>query len=410
MKEGWERKKMKDVVSFQSGKTIPKNLEKKTGDILYIKVGDMNLLGNEINITTSSRYVNFSDIKKSQIIPIGSVIFPKRGGAIATNKKRKIVKSTIVDLNTMALIPSKALSDEYFYYWFKTIDLNKLSNGTSVPQINNGSFNDVFLSFPKSLQEQEQIVQILDRAFEKIDRAIANIEQNIKYAEELFQSKLNEVFSQRGDGWEEKTIEAISKVINGFSFKSNDFSVDNQVKAIKITNVGIQEFVEDFSNNLPGSFLEKYNKVKVYEGNLVIALTRTIITGGLKVARVPTSYNNSLLNQRVAAIVPNSKVVDSDYLYYYFSSHRVYNYVLSKVNTLMQPNLSIGDLKKMPIPLIDLEQQQKISNQIGILSEETNSLITNYKIKLKNLRDLKKSFLEKAFKGELARINFKVNY
>ncbi|WP_201601706.1 restriction endonuclease subunit S [Psychrobacter submarinus] len=93
--EGWRREVVKDVLILKSGKTVSKDIEKDIGEVIYTKVGDMNLAGNEVDIVSSSRYVNFKDINESQIIPKGSVIFPKRGGAIATNKKRRIVKPTI---------------------------------------------------------------------------------------------------------------------------------------------------------------------------------------------------------------------------------------------------------------------------------------------------------------------------
>lgn len=401
MREGWRKEKLKNVTVFKSGKTVSKNIEKDFGEVIYAKVGDMNIEGNEKEINVSSRYVNFEDISESQIIPSGSIIFPKRGGAIATNKKRRIIQPTIVDLNTMALVPTEQILSDYLYFWFQTIDLNELSNGTSVPQINNYSFDNTYLSFPESIEEQKQIVAILDKAFAAIDQAQANIEKNIENAKELFQSKLNEIFSQQGDGWEEKNIEEVSKVVNGYSFKSKDFSSENEVKSIKITNVGIKEFVEDSANNLPADFLETYSKVRVNEGDLVLALTRTIISNGLKVARVPNSYHNSLLNQRVAAIIPNFQLIDSDYLYYYFSSEIVYKYVLSNVNTLMQPNLSIKDLKRMKVPVTNLERQVEISGQIEELSESTSLLINEYHQKIANLEDLKKSILQKAFSGEL---------
>lgn len=103
MKNDWIKKNLDDVCIYKSGTTISKDLEKDFGDLLYIKVGDMNLHGNEDCITTSTRYVNLKDINKNQIINNGAIIFPKRGGAIATNKKRKIIKPTIIDLNTMAI-------------------------------------------------------------------------------------------------------------------------------------------------------------------------------------------------------------------------------------------------------------------------------------------------------------------
>ena len=50
-------------------------------------------------------------------------------------------------------------------------------------------------------------MEVLDTAFAAIDQAKANIEQNIANAKELFQSKLNQIFSQKGEGWVETTLE-----------------------------------------------------------------------------------------------------------------------------------------------------------------------------------------------------------
>lgn len=203
-------------------------------------------------------------------------------------------------------------------------------------------------------------------------------------------------------GWTYKNIEEISKVVNGYSFKSKDFSADNEIKSIKITNVGIMEFNEDSANNLPSIFLKENAKVRVHEGDIVLALTRTIISGGLKVARVPKSYNNSLLNQRVAAIIPNLDLVNSDYLYYYFSSDIVYNYVLDNVNTLMQPNLSIGDLKKMNVPICSLPEQKQIVTLLDKTFETIDQAKANIEKNIENAKELFQSKLNNIFnqKGE----------
>ena len=54
------------------------------------------------------------------------------------------------------------------------------------------------------IPEQQRIVAILDQAFADIEKARANAEQNLKNARELFDSYLQQVFSQRGEGWVEK--------------------------------------------------------------------------------------------------------------------------------------------------------------------------------------------------------------
>jgi len=296
----------------------------------------------------------------------------------------------------------EGLNKRFLFYFCRSFDFKSMDRGSGRPSLVKSDLLKILMPIPP-LPEQKAIVNILDEAFAKIDQAKANIEKNIENAKELFQSKLNEIFSQQGEGWEEKNIEEITTVINGYSFKSKDFSPTNKIKSIKITNVGIKTFVEDTSNNLPSDFLKMYQKVQVQEGDIVLALTRTIISGGLKVAKVPASYNNSLLNQRVAAIVPNNGKVDRNYLYHYFSSDIVYRYVLDNVNELMQPNLSIKDLKNLSVPITNLGLQRKLSFRIDNLSNNLIKMKEMYIAKIESLEELKKSLLQKAFSGELTK-------
>ena len=193
--DGWEENILKDVCELKSGTTISPSLERTEGDVLYTKVGDMNLPDNEVEINTSSRFVNSREIKINQIIPEGAIIFPKRGGAIATNKKRKIIKPTIVDLNTMAIIPSKKIDKDYFFHWFQLFDLNSISNGANIPQINNYSFDEVYIPYPKSIKEQQVIVQKLDALSTETKKLEAIYQQKINDLEELKKSLLQKAFS-----------------------------------------------------------------------------------------------------------------------------------------------------------------------------------------------------------------------
>jgi type I restriction enzyme S subunit len=106
----------------------------------YIKVSDLSIKGNATQITCSTRYVNRTGLN-NQIFPIGTTIFPKRGGAIATNKKRLTSVEICADLNIMGVIPGTKILSEYLYAFFQKIDLGTLGNGSSVPQINNGDIH-----------------------------------------------------------------------------------------------------------------------------------------------------------------------------------------------------------------------------------------------------------------------------
>ncbi|TAH40945.1 MAG: restriction endonuclease subunit S [Bacteroidetes bacterium] len=193
--EDWEVKIIKEVCELKSGTTISTSLERDKGDVLYTKIADMNLPENTIEINTSSRFVNRNEIKQNQIIPEGAIIFPKRGGAIATNKKRKIIKPTIVDLNTMAIIPSKKINKNYFFHWFQLFDLNTISSGANIPQINNYSFDDVYIPYPISLKEQQAIVHKIDSLSTETKKLETIYQQKIEALDEVKKSILQKAFS-----------------------------------------------------------------------------------------------------------------------------------------------------------------------------------------------------------------------
>jgi len=395
MRESWSGEVLKNVTLFKSGKTISKAIEKRSGDVLYVKVGDMNLEGNEESITTSSRYVDSKDIKENQIIPIGAIIFPKRGGAIATNKKRIIVKPTIVDLNTMAISPSNRLHSEYLYYWFQSIDLQKLSNGTSIPQINNNSFDNVLISFPKSLSEQKQIVAILDEAFTAIDQAKANIEKNIQNAKELFQSKLNDIFSQKGDGWEEKTLKEIAKDFGRGKSKNRP---RNDSKLFG----GRYPFVQTGDVRNTGKILttysQTYNEVGLAQSKLWPKGT-ICITIAANIAETAILDFDSCFPDSIIGLVVDSKLADSDYTYYSLQFLKGKLQELGKGSA--QDNINLGTFQKQYFPFPNIKRQKGIVLILDKISLQTSQVESKYQQKLLELEELKKSILQKAFAGEL---------
>ncbi len=304
----------------------------------------------------------------------------------------------------VVLRPSDEIDNKFLYYYLFTKpfmeEMEKRQKGASYPAVNDGDVKNRLIPFP-SVLEQRRIVAILDDAFERIDTAIANTEKNLANARELFESYLNNVFTQKGVGWEEMPVRDISHVVCGHSFKSGDFSDSHEVRAIKIANVGVRTFVDDPSNTLPKDFLSLHAKFSIPSGSIVIALTRSIIAAGLKVALVPDEYDRALLNQRVAAVIATPDVVLRDFLYYFLCSSEVVDYVKRKANTLMQPNLSVTDLKKLPVPLPPLSVQKQIVEKIKVIGDASVQLEHLYQKKLDALTELKQSILQKAFAGEL---------
>ncbi len=158
----WVYTSLGHVAVVKSGTTLDPALERDSGAWPYLKISDMNLQGNEREITTSSRFVNESEALERFLIGPRSIIFPKRGGAIATNKKRMVRRPILVDLNTMAITCPGEMSFEYVYLWFLTIDLAELDNGTSVPQINHKDILPLPLPLPPRAEQDRIVARVGD--------------------------------------------------------------------------------------------------------------------------------------------------------------------------------------------------------------------------------------------------------
>jgi type I restriction enzyme S subunit len=168
----WKHVTVAEVAYLRSGVALAHDEEKASGDIPYVKVADLSLTENNLGITTSSRFVG--DNRNGDAIEIGSIVFPKRGGAIATNRKRLSLVKIVGDSNLMAMKPYLDETRPFIEMWFNSFDLWTLNSGTSVPQINNKDIYPLVLPLPP-LAEQGRIVAQVDQLMAVCDRLEASL-------------------------------------------------------------------------------------------------------------------------------------------------------------------------------------------------------------------------------------------
>ena len=128
-----------------------------------VKVSDMNLSENQVEIRTSSHLMKSHENKKSPL-PINSVVFPKRGAAIATNKKRITKIPCLVDNNCMALTvkPDAPLEPGYLFNFLLGFDLTTISNSAGIALINNGDIRSVQIPLPPVAVQQVIVAELND--------------------------------------------------------------------------------------------------------------------------------------------------------------------------------------------------------------------------------------------------------
>ena len=185
---GWEQCSIGECCTLKSGTSLPAEVENEGGSIPYVKVGDMNYPGNERYITTSSRYVSEETAGKG-LFEVGSVLFPKRGGAIGTNKKRMTKLPVCADLNVMGVSSNGKLLPEYLFAYFDLIDLGALADGSSVPQINNKNIAPLVICLPP-MELQKHFAAFV----EQTDKSKVIIQQSLDTLETLKKSLMQEYF------------------------------------------------------------------------------------------------------------------------------------------------------------------------------------------------------------------------
>jgi len=162
----WHHVEMGQSANVVSGYGFPREYQGLTDEEFpFFKVGDMNLPGNEKCMTTIANTISGTTLKelKAKAFPKGTIIFPKIGAAIATNKKRMLTQPSVVDNNVMGLIPKPHIKSWYLYYWMLQFDLRSISNIGPVPSMRKTEVERVSIPLPPP-SEQHRIVEILDQA------------------------------------------------------------------------------------------------------------------------------------------------------------------------------------------------------------------------------------------------------
>ena len=153
-----------DIGVFISGYT-PKSDELTTdGKIPYFKVADMNTKGNEIWMHKTNLYLKTDSARTYEK---NTIVYPKNGGAVLTNKKRILRQDSVVDLNTGGYKVMEPINLMYLFNFFLTINFKLLYKGTALPTLDNKRLQKFLFPLPP-LAEQLRIVERLNALLSEV--------------------------------------------------------------------------------------------------------------------------------------------------------------------------------------------------------------------------------------------------
>jgi len=278
-----------------------------------------------------------------------------------------------------AIRASKKVNRDYLFYYLLKHESEIVGNtGAVFNSINKNQIGNIPIPIPP-IEEQKQIVALLDQAFTAIDQAKANIEKNIVNAKELFQSKLNAIFSQKGDGWEEKSLGEVCENLDNKRIPiTKNKRVSGEIPYYGAS--GIVDYVADY----------------IFDEDLLLVSEDG---ANLLARKYPIAFSISGKNwvNNHAHALKFQNMTSQIFIEYYLNSIKLDDYI----SGMAQPKLNQRMLNSILVPFPSIEIQEKIVFMVKKLSIHTKSVNNQYQQKIINLEELKKSILQKAFSGAL---------
>jgi type I restriction enzyme S subunit len=387
----WQWVFLSDISIIQEGPGIRKHQYQDNG-IQFLTV--TNILEGSVDLFKSQKYISIDEYNekyKHYTINKGDIVTACSGATWGKSAIYENEDVLMLNTSTLRLRFFNDLGDNKFLYFLtksKYFKSNLASHSTGQqPNYGYSHYSKIPIPIPP-IKEQKRIVKLLNEALDKIDQAKANIEKNIENAKELFQSKLNDIFSQKSDGWQEKTLGELGKVSMCKRILKKQTTPNGEIPFYKIGTFG-KEPNAFISKEIYDDFRSKYSFPK--KGDILLSASGTI---GRRVI-----YNGEpayFQDSNIVWIDNDEELVTNEYLYQFYG---VCDFNPSKGATISR--LYNADLRGIKITFPSIDEQKVIIPKMIELSNQTHQIESNYKQKIEDLEELKKSILQKAFAGEL---------
>ncbi|MDO8804937.1 MAG: restriction endonuclease subunit S [Elusimicrobiota bacterium] len=391
MKNGWEHKKLGEILTIERGgspRPIDSFITESPDGINWIKIGDTK--GVEKYITETREKIRPEGVKRSRMVYEGDFIL---SNSMSFGRPYILKTKGCIHDGWLVLRPKEKNIDPDFLYHLLGSPLiftqfDSLAAGSTVRNLNIDLVKTVEIPFPP-LPEQKRIVAVLDKAFYAIAKAKDNAVKNLANARELFQSYLQNIFANPGEDWEEKKLGDMGKVSMCKRVFKDQTTTTGDIPFYKIGTFGKVPNAY-ISKEIYDEFRKKFSFPK--KGDILISASGTI-GRRVKYDGKPAYFQDS----NIVWIDNDEKQVLNDYLCNFYGAC---NWDSTKGATISR--LYNDNLKQIKISFPkSLAEQRAIVAKLDAFSIEVNKLEGVYQNKLTNLEELKKSILQKAFSGEL---------
>lgn len=176
----WELWRLKHLGRVESGCGFPHEFQgNEDSELLFLKVSDMSLPGNEYRISASNNTVSREVARQlsATVLPSGAVVYAKIGAALLLNKRRILQREACIDNNMSAFVPSRVTS-EWAHAWLSILDFGEFVNPGAIPSFTEGQQKDLPMAVPP-VEEQQTITRSIENANVRTNTLKAEVARSI---------------------------------------------------------------------------------------------------------------------------------------------------------------------------------------------------------------------------------------
>ncbi|WP_419013809.1 restriction endonuclease subunit S [Gallintestinimicrobium sp.] len=371
--DDWEQRKLGDIGKARSGVGFPDAEQGGVTGIPFFKVSDMNLDGNENEMTVANNYVTAEQIavhRWSPITELPAIFFAKVGAAVMLNRKRLCRFPFLLDNNTMAYSLSSTKWDaDFAKALFGTVDLTSLVQVGALPSYNARDVESMEIYLP-SLLEQEQIGGF----FKQLDTLITLHQRKCDETKRLKKYMLQKMFPQNGekvpeirfsgftDDWEQRKLGDVAPLRGGYAFKSSEYKKDG-TPIVRISNILPDGSIgADFACY---DDMENDENISLRNGDALLAMSGAT-TGKVSILKCKNT-DKYYQNQRVGYFKRNIQY-NYDFVSTIVRSDLFKEQLMSVLVAGAQPNVSSKEIDSFEFVFpLNIEEQKKIGQYFANL-------------------------------------------
>lgn len=403
--KSWQIKKLREVLILNQSGIWGDEPDKNKKSYPVIRSTEMTHDGHLDLTSVALRHINEDKVDRFSLNG-GDILIVKSSGSSSLIGRCALFKQPSDKITYLfsnfvqRLRPNNLISPKFLYY-FLNFEGRKFveylhTTTTGLRNLPIKQYLELQIPLPPII-EQLRIVKKIEELFEKIDKAKRLREEAIKETESLIPSALSQfIYQAEKGGWNYAELKDIT-YINRETRNPTKEIPNEEFKYIDITSVEQQTGRIKNIQSIIGKNAPSRARRIVYKDDIIMSMVRPYLKA---FAIIPENYNNQICSTGFAVLTCKKEIIPKYLLHMLFS-----DYTIEQCNNMMlgahYPALNNNQVSKIKIPLPSVSDQNRIVKYLDSVQSKVESLKELQQETQKEIENLKKSILDRAFKGEL---------